>query len=240
MRKTVVFLSLVALAIPVFAAQIEAYDAGRPDFAGHIQMGAPTRGTIVYDDTTTATSAYAQPGGTEIGDELDLNTALYPVGGPPWHVDSVGWSVYNKTGNATLATVDMLIKFYDVTNYLNPVLLGGLNFGTQTVNLAGGYYSTYSATGLAVNGIPVPANGYLLASLTLSNPSNGQQVGQVLANPPTVGSSTNDFWKGPPPGSWLWFGSTGPVANFYWKIDITPEPASLFLIAGGLLFLRRR
>ena len=105
---------------------------------------------------------------------------------------------------------------------------------------AGGYYSTYSATGLAVNGIPVPANGYLLASLTLSNPSNGQQVGQVLANPPTVGSSTNDFWKGPPPGSWLWFGSTGPVANFYWKIDITPEPASLFLIAGGLLFLRRR
>lgn len=240
MKKLTLLLAVLAIAVPALAATLTSADPA-PLFAGE-QPGGTPRGTVVYSDTTTITAAYAAPAPNETGDELDLNTSLYPNPTGTNYIDSVKWSTYNKSGNAALATVGMLIKFYDVTNYLNPILLGGLNFGTYTFSPAmpGGYYTTFSATGLAPNLIPVPANGFLLASLTLSAPSNGQQVGQVLANPPTIGSSTNDFWVGPPPGSWYWFGSTGPIANFYWEIDVTPEPAAFLMLAGALLFVRRR
>lgn len=242
MKKTIVLVALLAVAGPALAATLTSAEPA-PLFAG--SYGAESRGTVVYSDTATITAGYSQPGGTEIGDELDLATALYPSVGPGEHlaIDSVKWSVYNPGASAPLNSVGMLINFYDATVYTAPVLLGSIDFGmfTFTTPLGSGYYTTFSATNLSAS-YDIPISDYLLTSLTLYFPSHGQNVGQVLANPPTIGSSTNDFWKGPPPGSWLWFGSTGPVANFYWEIDVAaiPEPASLLLVLGGLLLARRR
>ena len=65
-------------------------------------------------------------------------------------------------------------------------------------------------------------------------------IGQLIYNPPTVGSSLDlyfqsigpgDFPTGSPAGSFLFFNGS-PVANFFWEFTVTPvpEPTSLTLL----------
>jgi hypothetical protein len=233
MRKTIVVLALVAMAGAAFAAQLDVADARPLGMAPAI--GAARDATVVYSDVTTVTAAYsrANPPAEEIGDEL-----LMTSGGI---LDTLKFSVYNGTAAGTtpgdITTADLALKFYNFDAGTSTfVLAGTLNYTGATLNLAPTYYTIVSLTGLATNNIVLTDD--VLATLTISNITGGAtRAGQVLANPPTIGSSTNDFYRG---GSWYWFGSTGPIANFAWEIGVVPEPASLLLIAVGALALRRR
>ena len=64
------------------------------------------------------------------------------------------------------------------------------------------------------------------------------KIGQVMMDPPTVGSSTDNFYMN---GSWYYFGGD-PVANMYWEVGVVPvpEPAALGLLALGGVLIRRR
>ncbi len=64
----------------------------------------------------------------------------------------------------------------------------------------------------------------VIAGLRIFNNVGGEMVGQVIANPPTVGFSQDRFYYADDVGGgWYWFGGD-PVANFYWEIVLgTPD-----------------
>ncbi len=71
----------------------------------------------------------------------------------------------------------------------------------------------------------------------------GEQAGLLLANPPTVGASIDDFWVRSSDGSWSTFlvdaGAT--PANFSARINAVPEPGTFLLaMLGGLALLGYR
>lgn len=240
MKRVVVLLALVALAGPALAYEIAATDPA-PLSAGVQSLGgAATRTDIVYSCIPPASPALAgygpgpQPPYSEIGDELQMT-----AGGV---LDSVKFTVYNSSSTSNpgpLTTADLTLKFYnwDDTDPNAPVLvLAGTvgPFDNVATNLNLGYYTVFTITGLATSNIVL--ENVTVATLTISDATGGaNRFGQLVANPPTVGASANDFYRD---GSWLWFGGT-PYANLAWEIGIVPEPAALALLLGGLLLRRR-
>ncbi|MDX1953423.1 MAG: PEP-CTERM sorting domain-containing protein, partial [Verrucomicrobiota bacterium] len=71
----------------------------------------------------------------------------------------------------------------------------------------------------------------------------GDLAGLVYYNPPTVGSSFNDWWKKTPEG-WRPFESTDSNIrnNFFARVTAVPEPSvlALALLAGAMLVVRRK
>lgn len=71
--------------------------------------------------------------------------------------------------------------------------------------------------------------------------SDSPESGWLLADPPAVGASSDDFFSWTD-NSWYWFGGN-PVANFHAEIAMTPEPGTIAAVAAGLvglLGIRRR
>lgn len=237
MRKTIVVLAMLALVVPALADFVA--ETAKP-MGGQV---ASNRGTVVYDNTVNGpTGAFAQAPGAWIGDELILTQAGI--------LEDVAFSIYNSSaaGNGPLGMVDVDLLFFDSSNgtYVGGVTFAALDmFVVAGGDLLPGYFTTVYADGLAGLGIALPQN--LLAVQVLYNPLGGSTaLGTIMANPPVVGSSTDDFYLdntvATPPGTnagWYWFNGN-PIANFYWGISI-PEPASFGLLAlGALAMLRRR
>lgn len=68
----------------------------------------------------------------------------------------------------------------------------------------------------------------------------GEQVGLMLANPPTIGTSVDDFWVRSSDGSWSTFlvDSGATPANFSARITAVPEPGTIVLaLLGGLALM---
>jgi hypothetical protein len=244
--KRLMMVALVFMAVPAMA-DLLVPEPAPGGFAGHgvidavtkqvVWNGAAPRADVVYSNITNGpTAAYARawPPASEMGDEL-----LMTSGGI---LDAVGFSVYNSSSSAgELQTADLTLRFYNWDGGVNAFVpagslsLPGVDFGTG--GLPAGYYTILAFTNVSqVTTINLTAD--VLATLTIDNLlGRATRVGQVLMNPPTIGSSTDDFFKD---GSWYNFGGT-PVANFYWQIGVVPEPAALGLLAlGGLALLRRR
>ena len=67
-----------------------------------------------------------------------------------------------------------------------------------------------------------------------------EQAGVLFYNPPTVGSSYDDFWAKSADGSWALntFPAAGRVANFGAQVTAIPEPGTVALaVVGGLIWL---
>ena len=239
MKKVLLMVALVGLlAGPALAGILQSADP-KPLYAGGSVSASP-RGTVYYDDTTTVTAGYTRPvtagTGSEIGDELLMtNTDVV-------YLDSCGFSIYNSTtgGNTlpiTTATITLRFYNYDMLSS-SFVFAGGLAWNAVQLDLPVGYYTTFDVTDLYDPLNPIALTNDVLATMQLTNITGGStRAGQVLANPPTVGSSADYFFRD---GQLGWWFSGNPVANFYWKIDGVPEPATLALLAVGALALIRR
>jgi hypothetical protein len=204
------------------------------------QAGARGAGHVVYDNTVAPWSALALNPGAWIGDDLNLDMS----GAPGNILNDISFSIYHgSSGSAGLLnTCDVDLLFYDLSD---SSYVGALTFSGLQPGLRPGYFATYQATDLGAHGIALP--GDLFIMMRIYNVTGGAtKVGQVLCDPPTIGSSSMDFYlddrNADPPGlHYGWYYFANPNGNFYWGIGVIPEPATLLgLMLGGSLLRRRR
>jgi len=241
MKRIGVVLAVLALAVPVFAGQIEVASSGP------IHMGAPSGSARDYslpaysNLTNVGQYGYTCTSGAtanEVGDDMAM------INVPGAILRGVSFTVWNSDGSTALPvhmlnTLDIQLKIYngvlDPNNVWNYSLAGTFNFDNAAVNLSPGYFTVLTASGLETSGLALST--HIMASLKFTDLQGGSTAaGQILYNPPTIGTSQPYFLKNGAYG-W-WFGSTGPVANFGW--EIIPEPASMLLLGLAGLLIRRR
>ena len=212
-----------AIAAPT-AGDVQLTVAEPAPLAAHPQAAAGARGTYVYDNTVAGpNAAYSRDPGEEIGDYLSM------VG--DGILDDVKFSVYNSSNSTLpLTTADLTLRVYDYASNYGYYYAGGLVFNDVDLQLDPGYFSTFTITGLAGFGIPVTSE--VLMTLEITDVTGGaEKVGQVLYDPPALGSSTDDFYRD---GGTYWFGGS-PVANFYWAVGVAPPPGPYCSAFGELV-----
>src|SRR6266508_1554895 len=175
---------------------------------------------IVYDNTTTdLTQFYAT--NAEFGDPINL-------GGTDRLLTDFEFYGYTPVAAAGLTYV---LRFYANVG-TNPPTTAFFT-GDPTPVVTGSQHYTVSGLSLAV-----PDS--FTWTVQFSGPG-AKNTGLLLYNPPTVGTSLNDFWQNNG-GAWSLAQINGGAtfANFAARVTAVPEPGTIAVGAVGLLLLGYR
>ncbi len=212
---------------------------------------------LIYDNTITSTGYYfANEGATNIGGNTitalvadDITPAAGYVGQT---ISRIGFGVVN--GNGASVTLRPLLRMWDGTGTGGGPgnLINGWNFNPVTIS--GNSFQGFTFT---PNGLTVPSGLFWLGmTFDDNNGTTGisvtqlNSIGMALFNPPAIGTSQDAFFVTDTAGSFLvnnpvggiyWFNGN-PVANFYFSIQVVPEPTGMALmgLAGLIAFAVRR
>jgi hypothetical protein len=185
--------------------------------------------TVVYDNSTTDLNrSYAAPNGVEFGDEVFL-------AGTDRTITDFRFETFlsatsgNETGQLTFRLNDgtaIGVGRNAPSTILYQSDVFSLGVGRQTV----------VASGISVK-LPTGVSNFTW-TLKLAGIDSGEQAGLLLYNPPTKGSSYDDFWQDNA-GTWgtLLIDGGATPANFAARITAIPEPSTLALGLVGSISL---
>lgn len=238
-------LGLLALITGICATPVQAQNTAYSNVTNFSGQGFINGGATVGTPLSTVL----------VADDINLGAG---IGGRL--ITSFQFTVANF--NTTTLTIRPTVSFYAANGAGSGpgTLLAALGFNPISVNAGNGSIFTFTnAAGVFM----APASGSFWAGVSFDNggtstATTAAQVnnfGQLLFNPPTVGTSSNVFFVSTntgvggtsnPAGGFFNLGTGGPVANFGWSFTVAgPEPASGFLVLGvvgafGVIAARRR
>ncbi len=183
---------------------------------------------VVYDNSSLDTfySAFYSAGGfTQIGDRLRLSGAT--------PVTSLDTQFYNAGG--LTATFDATLRFFEI----------GLPVGNQigsdftVTGISIGSEASQTVTFANLGGLALPGN--VIVMLSVSNVSNGGDIGVNFFDPPGVGSSSNAFFMTHDGTGFTETSTLSDVDNVYFVLrnDSTavPEPGTVGMTCAALAAL---
>lgn len=199
-------------------------------FAAFTTCVATSQAAIVYDNSATPVNAmHVLAPGTEAGDQVNLA----PFSSIIRQVTTFQFEYYSEL--VPDASKTATLRFWANDG------IGGVP-GTELYNsgaftLDGGGYNTVSVTDISVD---VPDT--FTWTLSVSGLGAGEKVGLLVYNPPTVGTSFNDFWVN---SANVWtlnqLNSGATPANFSARVVAVPEPGVVALLAlGGIALVAAR
>lgn len=184
----------------------------------------------LYDNTTSALDQYYSPGNDIwFGDQVNLISS-----------GTITEFAFQTFGNAAISGGTANLRFY-----LNDgaVTTDGLTApGTQLYE-SGPFAITSGLLENRITGLNIDLGGAdtFTWAVNFSSDNAAESGALTLYDPPTVGSSFNDFWVMDGGGNWSTeqFPGGTPVANF--NAQVVPEPTTLVLgLLGGLGLLVAR
>jgi hypothetical protein len=182
-----------------------------------------TQASIVYDNTTTSLGEYYQSA-NEYGDQIKFDASSKDR-----VITSFDFEYYmshNVSGNEQVQ-----LRIYDNANNMSP---GTLVYDSGLQNISFGY-SHFDVSGLSLG-----VSNDVTWTVQFTGVESGESAGLLWYNPPTVGSSPDDFWE-KVNGVWTLkrlSPNGGPIANFAAQVSAIPEPTTVQLaIMSGMAWL---
>lgn len=185
-------------------------------------------GAIVYDNSTNLLGSFYSPNqnGIQFGDQVFL-------AGSDRRITDFSFDYFastNLSGNETAQVFFYLNNGVDGAPGDAPIF-SSLPFDID----AGGGRITIPALGVTLT------NSSFTWAVSFSGLDVflGENAGLLLADPPTIGASLNDFWVRGSDGSWSTFLIDGGATpgNFSARITAVPEPGTFAMIGLGILAL---
>ncbi|MFO0815918.1 MAG: PEP-CTERM sorting domain-containing protein [Gemmatales bacterium] len=207
-----------------------------------------------YSNTTNFSGfAFANGGGGVIGANTITRLAadnifFDPTINPGNSIVGFTFSVANL--NTAAVSARARVRFYNNNAGVPGTVIAGFSFAP--ISFTASQVSLFSATIAAGTVFVPPAGTPLWVGITFDNNNGGtgatlaqlNNLGQGIYNPPTIGSSTDnffltttfgDFLSSNPAGALTNFGGT-PVASFGWAFTVSvPEPTTWALIGVSVL-----
>lgn len=216
---------------------------------------------LIYDNTITGTGAFLN-GGTanQAGNlitRLVMDDLTFQAGSAGLTVNSISFAVQNSNAVAVSARPRMRFWNADGVGGGPGTYFAGIGFTFSAISFAPGGSAFFFDPGPT---FVIPAAERLWFGLTFDNNTGAtgatlaqmDNLGVILFDPPSVGSSTDNMFSttaagsffntNNPAGALFNFGGT-PAANMFWSVSV-PEPSSMALIglavSGGLWRKLRR
>jgi hypothetical protein len=193
-------------------------------FASVLTMCATSFAAVVYDNTANPLNRFVPQGtAAEVGDQIFL-------AGSDRRVIDFEFEYFvstNASGNETA-----ILSFYD--NNGTSGAPGNLLYRSGSFTLGGTGFRQAFTSGLSVT---VPNT--FTWTVSFGGIDFSEQAGLLLFNPPTTGTSFDDFWVKNSDGTWSTFlVDSGAVAgNFGARVTAVPEPSTYALAALSSLAL---
>ena len=231
---------------------------------GFMMLAATAHATTIYSNLTNFTGSVFPPGGATVVSGSDFtNMAADDITVAPGYAGSTVTSLTYAIGNTgpSSVTFEVVIGVYDNngTGGGPGTLLGFMIDTSVTLAAASANEFTVDVNNAAL--FTVPANGTFWVGIAFNDAGGTtgataaqlDDLGPALFNPPTIGTSQDEFFVSTSPGfptnnpvgNIVNFGGS-PVANFGWSFDAqTPEPGTALLtflaaIPLAAVLIRRR
>jgi hypothetical protein len=225
-------------------------------------QGKVSAQTVFYDNTINyLAQVYRNNNATNVAGNTITNLVADDIQLDPSYagqtLDAFSFSVANLSTTAVSARARVRFYAADGTNGGPGTYITGYTF--NPISFAASSVTIYSTTGVS---IAAPLSGKFWAGMTFDNNTGAtgataadlNNLGQGIFDPPTVGSSTDNFFVSTAAGSYVSNNPAGtitnfngnPVANFGWRFSSTAVPApgafGVFLMGctGGVGLLRRQ
>lgn len=189
-------------------------------------LSSAANAAVVYDNSIRNQNSFFGAA-NEFGDEIELEGTERTLTGFEF-----SYFLGNKSGNETA-----ILRLYNndgANGAPSTLLYESSAFSIVNTDAAG-----YGMIG--IDGLQIPVQDNLTWTILFGGIDPFESAGLLFYDPPVIGRSFDDYWEKGQNGAWVAKNFANDplntVANFNAVVTAVPEPSTMYLLAGGLVWL---